>query len=64
LTVPGDPLPPDPASVEKWRSLPQNKPSPEALPPMTGGLRMNRALLLGFGLVALAMIILSFLLGR
>jgi hypothetical protein len=62
--VPREPLPPDPASVEKWHGLPQNKPSPKALPPMTGGLRVNRALLLGFGLVALAITILSLVFGR
>ncbi len=62
--MPGEPLPPDPESVEKWRSLPQNKPSRHALPPMTGGLRLNRTLLLGFGIVMLALIIVSLLLGR
>lgn len=62
--MPTEPLPPDPASVEKWHGLPQNKPSPKALPPMTGGLRTNRALFLGFGLVALAIIVLGFLFGR
>lgn len=60
----GAPLPPDPESVEKWRRLPQNKPSRDALPPMTGGLRTNRALLFGFGLLMLIALALSFLLGR
>lgn len=62
--MPADPLPPDPESVEKWRSLPQNKPSRDALPPMTGGLRSNRALLVGFGVVMLALVVISLLFGR
>ncbi|MEP7292459.1 MAG: hypothetical protein ABI835_11785 [Chloroflexota bacterium] len=58
------PLPPDPASVEKWRALPQNKPSRDALPPMTGGLRTSRALLFGFGIVLLLALIVQLLAGR
>ncbi|MFN8449007.1 MAG: hypothetical protein U0521_10525 [Anaerolineae bacterium] len=64
FTMPTDPLPPDPESVEKWRSLPQNKPSRDALPPATGGLRLNRALLVGFGILMLAAVVISLLLGR
>jgi hypothetical protein len=32
-------IPPDPDSLEQWKQLPQNTPSKDALPPMTGGLR-------------------------
>jgi hypothetical protein len=59
-----EPLPPDEESVEKWRNLPQNKPSRDALPPMTGGLRVNRALLIGFGIVAVVIIIANLFSGR
>jgi hypothetical protein len=62
--MPAEPLPPDPESVEKWRNLPHNKPSRDALPPMTGGLRMNRTLLLGFGLLMLVAVVISLLFGR
>jgi hypothetical protein len=62
--VPTDLLPPDPASVEKWRNLPQNKPSRDALPPMTGGLRLSRALLIGFGALMLVVIVLNLLAGH
>jgi hypothetical protein len=55
-----EPLPPDPESVEKWRNLPQNKPSPKALPPMTGGSRQ----LMGFFIFALILLVLGYLLGR
>ncbi len=57
-------LEPDPDAVEKWRSLPQNKPSRQALPPATGGLSINRTLLLGFGLVMLVLIVVSLFFGR
>jgi hypothetical protein len=59
-----EPLPPDEESIEKWRNLPQNKPSRDALPPMTGGLSVNRALLIGFGIVAALIIVASLLSGR
>jgi hypothetical protein len=62
--VPTDPLPPDPESVEKWRSLPQNKPSRDALPPATGGLGMSRTLLFGFGALVLLALLISLLFGR
>lgn len=62
--MPDDPLLPDPESVEKWRNLPQNRPSRQALPPVMGGGRLNRALWLGFGVILLAAVILSWLLGR
>ena len=58
--MPTAPLPPDPESVEKWRNMPQNKPSPHALPPMTGGLRANRGLVFGFGLVLLVLFVISY----
>jgi len=57
-------LPPDPESVEKWRSLPQNKPSPAAYSPVFGGLHANRALLFGFGIVMLLALIVSWFIGR
>jgi hypothetical protein len=58
------PLPPDQESVEKWRNLPQNKPSRDALPPMTGGLGINRALLIGFGIIMAVIIIANRFFGR
>lgn len=48
-------LPPDPAALEKWNRLPQNPPSKSALPPMTGGLSANRALVWGIILVGIVM---------
>jgi hypothetical protein len=62
--MPTEPLPPDPESVEKWRNLPQNKPSRDALPPATGGLNMSRALLFGFGALMLLALVISLLFGR
>jgi len=62
--MPDEPLPPDPDAVEKWRNLPQNKPSRQALPPMTGGLHSSRTLLIGFGILMLVVVIISLLLGR
>jgi len=35
--MPNEDLPPDPDAVEKWKQLPQNNPSNEALPPATDG---------------------------
>jgi hypothetical protein len=61
--MPTDPLPPDPESVEKWKAMPQNKPSREALPPMTGGLSSMRPLVV-FAIIIGALILLSLLLGR
>jgi hypothetical protein len=37
--MPREQLPPDPDAVEKWAKMPQNAPSPGALPPATGGTR-------------------------
>ncbi len=51
------PLEADPDAVEKWRSLPQNKPSLKAFPPATGGLSLNRTLLIGFAVLALLLTI-------
>ncbi len=59
-----EPLEADPDAVEMWRQLPQNKPSPKALPPATGGLSLNRMLLFGFGALILLAIVASLLLGR
>jgi hypothetical protein len=55
-----EPLPPDPESVEKWRNLPQNNPSPKALPPLMGGSRQ----LMAFLLIAFILLVLGYLLGR
>ena len=55
-----EPATPDPESVEKWRNLPQNNPSPKALPPMMGGSRQLTALLI----FALIILVLGYLLGR
>jgi hypothetical protein len=41
-----EPLPPDPELLAKWQELPQNKPSREALPPMTGGLQLAATFLI------------------
>ena len=62
--MPAEPLPPDPESVEKWRSLPQNTPSKDALPPMTGGLRVSRTLLVGGGILLVLAVVLQLLAGR
>jgi len=43
--MPREPLQPDPESLAKWQALPQNQPSKEALPPMTGGIRLALAFL-------------------
>lgn len=37
--MPSGQLPPDPDALEKWRNMPHNKPSRDAMPPMTGGTR-------------------------
>ncbi len=52
-------LPPDPDSVEKWESLPQNKPSRQALPPAAGGLRMTRVLLVGLFVIIIVITVVS-----
>ncbi len=56
-------LPPDPDAVEKWRQLPQNKPSRQALPPATGGNALNRALLIGLIVIVIIVVIASLLSG-
>jgi hypothetical protein len=48
-----DPLPPDPDSLAKWQNLPHNKPSKDALPPATGGLRWAFGLLIILSLLLL-----------
>lgn len=50
-----DDLPIDPAALEKWQSLPQNPPSKSALPPATGGLSVNRALVWGIIVIGIVM---------
>ncbi len=54
----------DPDAVEKWRGLPQNKPSPKAFPPATGGLSLNRTLLVGFAVLVLIIVVLGLIFGR
>jgi hypothetical protein len=39
-------LPPDPDALEKWRKMPQNKPSRDALPPVMGGTRWLAGLMM------------------
>ncbi len=51
-----DKLPPDPDALEKWKNLPQNKPSKEALPPVAGGTRWL------WGMLALSILVLIVLL--
>lgn len=59
-----EPLPPDPDSVEKWQSMPQNKPSRDALPPATGGLSLSWRLLIILGIIIAVLVILSLIAGR
>ncbi|PJF40749.1 MAG: hypothetical protein CUN54_04010 [Phototrophicales bacterium] len=35
-----DAMPSDPDALERWRKLPQNAPSKQALPPATGGTQL------------------------
>ncbi len=50
-------LKPDPEALAKWQELPQNKPSRDALPPLTGG--VQPAFL--FALILALLIVLSLL---
>ena len=59
--MPRDPLPSDPESLEKWKQMPQNAPSRDALPPATGGARQARWLY-GLLIVIAVLIILSLIL--
>lgn len=58
--MPKEELPPDPNAVENWERLPHNKPSKDALPPMTGGFNSVKWLLILFA----AAIIIGLLLER
>jgi hypothetical protein len=51
--MPTEPLPPDPDSLARWKQLPQNVPSKDALPPMTGGTRWVWWMLIILGVVIL-----------
>jgi hypothetical protein len=51
--MPDDKLQPDADALEKWRNMPQNKPSRDALPPMMGGARWLNGLLILMALIAL-----------
>jgi hypothetical protein len=55
---------PDEEARRAWDALPKNAPSPEALPPVTGGLHWTRWLLITFGLIALLAVIFGLLQGR
>lgn len=55
--MPREILPPDDEALAKWRELPQNEPSRDALPPMTGGTRLA-----WFFLAALVVVIIVVLL--
>jgi hypothetical protein len=44
--MPKEDLPPNPDALEKWKNMPQNKPSRQAMPPATGGMRWAWALLI------------------
>ncbi|MFO7323298.1 MAG: hypothetical protein DIU68_016330 [Chloroflexota bacterium] len=57
--MPSDRLPPDSDSLEKWKRLPQNKPSKEALPPMTAGSRLAFGLLLAMAILIILALILQ-----
>lgn len=58
--APRAPLAADPESEAKWRSLPQNAPSNQAMPPAAGGLRFSWLLLVFLGILG----VLLFLFGR
>lgn len=58
-----DRLPPDPDAEAKWRDLPQTPPSPEAMPPASGGTRWLIALLLVFGGLSILVWIVQLLTG-
>jgi hypothetical protein len=49
-----EPLEPHSESLAKWEKLPQNEPSRESLPPMTGGIRLAFAFLI---ILAILMIV-------
>lgn len=53
-------IPPDPDALEKWRNMPQNKPSRQALPPATGGMAASRWLV-GFLLLIAALMLIGIL---
>jgi hypothetical protein len=47
-----------------WEALPKGTPSPEALPPMTGGLQWTRWLLLMIGVLVVLAVIFGLLQGQ
>ena len=58
IAVPRDDLPPDPDSLTKWKRLPQNKPSKQALPPVAGGAQWTLWLLvILFALVLIVLLV-------
>jgi|FLYN01.1.fsa_nt_gi hypothetical protein len=58
--MPADDLPPDPDSVEKWRQMPHNPPSKDALPPLV----LKPGWILGVVIVIGILIVLGLLLQR
>lgn len=57
--MPRDDLPTEPDWLAKWKELPQNKPSKQALPPATGGGRWLLWLLAVVLLVAVIALLLQ-----
>ena len=47
--MPKEPLPPD--SLDRWKQMPNNRPSKEALPPASGGTRLALGLLIVMGVL-------------
>ncbi len=58
--MPTDDLPPDPDSIEKWRQMPQNPPSKDALPPVV----LRPGWILWFVVLVAVLIVLGLLLQR
>ena len=56
--MPTDKLPPDPDAVEKWRQMPKNQPSKDALPPVV----LQPGWILGFVILVGILIVLALLL--
>lgn len=57
--MPRDELPSDPDALEKWRNMPQNQPSKQAMPPATGGTRWAWFFVIALG----ALVIIALLAG-
>lgn len=57
--MPREPLAEDRESLEAWEKLPRNPPSKQALPPMTGGLKLAGALLLALAVLIILTLLLQ-----